>query len=220
MTTTQISVATAPRDIPGLKNLGRFNMRILAQELGGLDLEETKTAFMQQTTDEQAAFVHRLLAEKDGTGGKASKGAGGASPRQPSTKGAAGKSNGAASKAAGEPAQSTGGGGTASASVGAGAEKILAAINALNTRLDEFQEGQANLQAAVQQLQVIGAGTNRFVALAIGLSGKLAEQTLGAGLGQIIDVVLEDMPMIEAAMQRMAPVADADDEETTEGNEE
>jgi len=219
MTTTQISVATAPRDIAGLKNLGRFNMRILAQELGAFEQEETKTAFMQQSTDEQVAFVHKLLLEKDG-GGKASKGAGGASPRQPSTKGAA-KGGGVVGKPAGEAAKGTGGGGTATAgpAVGAGAEKLLAAIGELNEKIDGFNETLGNLQTAVEQLQGISAGTNRFVALAIGLSGKLAEQVMGASLAQIIDVVLEDMPAVEEAMKRMAPAAE-EDEEPEAGNEE
>lgn len=216
MSTTQISVATAPRDIPGLKSLGRFNMRILAQELGAFALEETKTAFMQQSTDEQVAFVHKRLIEHDG-GGK-SKGAGGASPRQPSTKGA-GKGNGVAGKPVGDTAQGTGGGGTV-IPIGTGAEKLLKAVGDLSTKIDGFNETIGNLQAAVEQLQGISAGTNRFVALSIGLAGKLAEQVMGASLAQILDVVLEDMPAVEAAMQKMAPVAEAEEEEPEAGNDE
>lgn len=222
MTTTQVSIETAPRDIPGLKNLGRFNMRVLAQLLGGLELEATKTSFMQQTTDQQADFVQKLLQEHDGVSTK-SKGAGGASQRQPSTKGAAGKTtNGAAGKTTGAAAQGTGGGtetgaGTA-AGVGAGAEKILKALKDLSDKVDGFQASVDNLAGTVAQLQGFTAGTNRAVTLSIGLTGKLAEQALGASLEQILDIVLDDMPVIEAAMQRMAPAEDAED--AGEGNDE
>ena len=226
MTSTQITPETAPRDLAGLKNQGRFNLRILAQQLGALEQEASKTAFMQQSSDEQAATVLRLLQERDGTAGKTSKGAGGGSPRQPSTKGAAGKTSTPAGggKAQGEATQGSGGGGTANGAgtaLGAGAEKLLAAINTLSTKVDAFHGVLEGLQTQVSQLQGISAGTNRFVALSIGLAGKLAEQTLGASLEQILDIVLEDMPAVEAAMQKMAP---ADEEEESEdaggGNDE
>lgn len=220
MTATQISVETAPRDLAGLKNQGRFNLRILAQQLGALEQEASKTAFMQQSSDEQAATVLKLLQEKDGTGGKA-KGTGGASPRQPSTKSAGKTGTTAPGKAQGEAAQGSGGGGTTNGTaVGAGAEKLLAAIKTLSDRVDGFGGTIENLQAQVSQLQGISAGTNRFVALSIGLAGKLAEQTLGASLDQILDIVLEDMPAVEAAMQKMAPAEEVEEEETDAGNDE
>lgn len=216
MTATQISIDTAPRDLAGLKNQGRFNLRILAQQLGAMETEAAKTAFMQASNDEQAATVLRLLQEKDGTAGKA-KGTGGASPRQPSTKGAGKAGTAAPGKAVGEPAQGNGGGGAGT--VGAGAEKLLGAIQALSTKIDGFSGAIENVQAQLSQLQGMSAGTNRMIALSIGLAGKLAEQTLGASLEQILDIVLEDMPSVEAAMQKMAPVDEEEEEEGGAGND-
>src|SRR6185503_10994361 len=104
--------------------------------------------------------------------------------------------------------------------VGAGAEKILQMLSQLNTKIDNFQGAVNNVQTQLSQLQGICAGTNRFVALSIGLAGKLAEQTLGASLDQILDIVLEDLPTVEAAMEKMAiDTEGAGEEEVAEGNE-
>lgn len=219
MTATQLTPETAPRDLEGLKKAGRFNLRVLAQQLGIFETEANKTAFMQASNDQQAETILKLLQEKDG-GGKASKGGGGAaaSGRSPSTKNA-GKAAGAAGKATGTPAAGSGGGGASSeAGVGAGAAAILNAINELKETVEGYKDSVDNLQASVDQLQGISAGTNRFVALSIGLSAKLGEQVLGASLDQILDVVLEDMPAVEAAMQRMAPAEEEEAEAEDEGN--
>jgi hypothetical protein len=222
MTATQISVSTAPREIEGLKKAGRFNLRVLAQELGLFENEAAKTAFMSASNDQQAETVLKYLLEKDGGPKTSGKGGGGAaSGRAPSTKNA-GKGAATNGKATGEPAAGSGGGGTQAtggAAVGAGAEKILQKLQELIEKVDGFQGEIENLNNAVTQLQGISAGTNRFVALSIGLSGQLAQQVLGAGLEQILDVTLEDMPAVEAAMKRMAPVEEADEAED-EGNEE
>lgn len=224
MTSTQISIETAPRDLEGLKKVGRFNLRILAQAIGLFETEANKTAFMQATNDQQAETIMKLLQEKDGVSkpaaGKGGAGAG-AATRSPSTKNA-GKAASTAGKATGAPAAGTGGGAGAEGGtgVGAGAAAILASIKELKETVDGFQASIENLQASVDQLQGISAGTNRFVALSIGLAGKLAEQVMGASLDQILEVVLEDMPAVEAAMQKMAPAEEETDDETDAGNEE
>lgn len=220
MTATQISVETAPRDLELLKKVGRFNLRVLAQELGLFKSEESKQAFMQATNDQQSDTIYKALMEKDGVSPKASGKGGGGAPtgRSPSTKNA-GKTAGTVGKPAGEAATGAGGGGATSGAgaVGAGAEKIIQKLQELVEKVDGFQSSIDNLTEAVGQLQGISAGTNRFVALSIGLSAKLAEQVLGASLDQILDVVLEDMPAVEAAMQKMAP-ADEDGDEEEEGD--
>lgn len=224
MTATQITVATAPRDLEGLKKAGRFNLRVLAQELGIFNSETDKTSFMQASNDQQAETVLKYLQEKDGGPKNTGKGGGGATGRSPSTKNAG---KGPAGKATGEAAAGTGGGGAAAASgtggsatVGAGAEKILTKLQELIEKVDGFQGSVDNLAERVSSLEGISAGTNRFVALSIGLAGKLAEQVLGASLEQILDVTLEDMPTVEAAMKRMAPAEDEEGEDSDEGNEE
>ena len=214
MTATQLSPETAPRDLEALKQVGRFNLRALATQLKHFEGNEAnKQAFMNATNDQQAETIFKLLQELDG-GGKAKP-----ASRTPSTKNAgAAKPNGtsaAAKTPPSEPAGNTGG------SVGGGAEKILAAISSLNAKYDGIKESLDNLSAIVGQLQGVSAGTNRFVALSIGLSMKLAEETLGAGPEQILETVLEDMPMVEAAMRKMAPASEEGDEEGgEEGNDE
>lgn len=223
MTSTQVTVETAPRDLEGLKKAGRFNLRVLAQELGLFEKEADKTAFMQASNDQQAETVLKYLLEKDGGPKATGKGGGGvATGRSPSTKNA-GKAAGTVSKATGDASAGSGGGGAAagSTSVGAGAEKILQKLGELIEKVEGFTASVDNLADRVSHLEGISAGTNRFVALSIGLSGKLAEQVLGAGLEQILDVTLDDMPAVEAAMKRMAPVEEAnEDEDEEEGNAE
>lgn len=217
MTTTQITVDTAPRDLEGLKKIGRFNLRLVAQQLGIFATEAAKTAFMQQSNDAQAETVKKLLDAHFAT-----KGTGTAKPaatgRNPSTKNA-----GKAAAAASEPAADDNtGAATGGKGVGGGenAAKILAAIQGLREECAGFRESIDNLTATISQLQGISAGTNRFVAMAIGLSGKLAEQTLGASLETVLEAVVEDMPAVEAAMRTMPGAEEEEAEEEEAGNDE
>ncbi len=215
MTATQLSIESAPRDLEKLKEAGRFNLRALATQLEYFKDEAAKQAFMSMSNDQQAETILKLLEQRDG-GGKG-KTAAGASGRQPSTKNASSK--GAATTTTAIKAGSGETQGASVANVGAGAEKILAAINALNSNYDGLKESIDTLTQAVGRLEGISAGTNRFVALSIGLSMKLAEQVLQSDPGTILDVVLEDMPIVEEAMKKMAP-ADEDEGEGVEGNDE
>ena len=219
MTTTQMSVDNAPRDLESLKKVGRFNLRILAQEAGAFATEESKSAFMAASSDDQAQTVCTLLQERD----KASKGgaAGGQPVRQPSNKGS--KKNAAAANGAAGPATTTTAGPAASAPAGDGALKMLAAIQELSAQNQGLREQVAELTSHVKQLQRISSGTNRFVTLAIGLNLKLAEQVLQASPEQVLGVVIEDLPVVENALMSFAPASDEDDgedeEEEDEGNE-
>ena len=227
MTSTQLSIETAPRNLDGLKNIGRFNLRTLAQQLGHFESEANKTAFLQLSNDQQAETVLTLLNEKDGNTGKPAKG--GATGRAPSTKNV-GKTTGAgASKPAGEAANGSGGGAAAAAGnsggtpSGAGAEKILKAIGEFKEVCEGIKESVDALAGRISVLEGISSGTNRFVTFGLGLELKLAEQVLGAGAEQVLEVVLEDMPIIEAAIKKL-PAADdeeaeGDDEEEGNGEE-
>lgn len=222
MTTTALTIETAPRDLEALKKIGRFNLRTLANLLGIFESEAAKTSFMQATNDQQSDTIFKLLQERDGVGKASGKGGGAATGRSPSTKNAGKAATGAAGagKAAGSAAAGSGG----AQGAGAGAEAILKAINELRDEYSGLRESIDNLTASVTALQSISAGTNRFVALSIGLSGKLAEQVLQAPLDQVLEAVVEDMSTVEAAMKNMGPAAEdeAEDEgdEEGEGNEE
>lgn len=227
MTSAQLSIETAPRNLEELKKIGRFNLRSLATLLGVFENEANKAAFMQLTNDQQAENILTLLQAKDGTG-KATSGKG-VTTRSPSTKNA-GKPATAAGSATKAETPGTGAvqGGAAGAPVGAGAEKLLAAINGLKEKYESVQGTLASLIERVGVLENISSGTNRFVALSIGLNLKLAEQVLGASPNNVLDVVLEDMPIVEKAMARMGAAGSEagdeaegeDEEEGDEGNEE
>lgn len=221
MTATQISIDTAPRDLEGLKKVGRFNLRVLAQALGVFSTEAGKAAYMQLDNDAQATAIKKLLDEHfGGSKGGAGKTAGTPSGRTPATKGGAGKTTGA-SKTSGETTGTTSSGTGGGAPSGEGAAKILAALQANTEEVAGLRASIDNLAAAIEQLQGVSAGTNRFVALSIGLSGKLAEETLGAPLSQVLEAVMDDMPAVEAAMASMAEGdAPADEGESDAGNEE
>ncbi len=227
MTTTQITVDTAPRDLEGLKKIGRFNLRLVAQQLGVFATEAAKAAFMQQPNDAQAETVKKLLDAHFGTKTTGSGGGGKAAGtgRQPSTKNA-GKATTVTTTAepAAEEAASTSSGSGGKAAGGGGGEnaaKLLAAIQGIRDDYAGLREAVENLTASINQLQGISAGTNRFVAMSIGLTGKLAEQVLGAPLEQVLEVVVDDMPAVENAMRSMPGADEAEEggeEESEEGN--
>ncbi len=221
----QLTVETAPRDLAALTAAGRFNLRALANELNAFNgSEEEKQAFMSGSTPQMAEFVLKHLQLKDGAAKSKATGTGGAT-RAPTTKNAS-KGAGVAGKPTGTAAAGTGGGGTQTTTTappspgnGAGVEKLLAAINQLTEQVKENNERLESMQGSIAQLQHITGGTNRFVALSIGLAGKLAEETLGAHISQILPIVLEDMPAVEAAMRQLPGADEAEaEEEVEEGN--
>lgn len=71
MAMAKLSVDNAPRDKAGLIEKGRFHIRELAKELGVLETEESKNAFMALTTDDMAKEVLKVLQAVDQQGGRA-----------------------------------------------------------------------------------------------------------------------------------------------------
>lgn len=66
MSTTQVTVATAPETAAELRKLGRFNVRLLAEQLGVLAEESDKEAFMTKNLDEQVDMLLPLILESHG----------------------------------------------------------------------------------------------------------------------------------------------------------
>lgn len=217
MTTTQLSIETAPRDLEALAKQGRFNLRMLAEELGVFGTEASKQSFMGMSSEQQAENLLKLLQERDKPAGKGGGGgaAAGAGKRTPTTAKADAAKNGKATGGAATGA----GGGTQAAPAGENAGKLLEKLDAILKAQEELATRVDELTGAVEQLQSVGAGTNRFVTVAIGLSLKLAEQVLNAGPSQVLKAVMDDMPEVEAALAELAPAEDADEEEAGEGEE-
>lgn len=212
MTTTKTSVATAPRDLEALKKQGRFNLRCLAEELGVFSNEQSKSSFMSMANDAQAENIFKLLKDVDKRNGGGGGDAGGAEEqpvRQPSTKTTSKKNTTPA-------ATSTGASPASDAKIGDGAAKILSAIQEQTAAI---QEVGALLKELTQAVQVIDAGTERnirFTTMAVGLSLKLAEESLNAGADAIIPAVIDDLPIVEKHLAAVAGIAEEDDGEEEE----
>lgn len=203
-----ITIKDAPRDVAELAKLGRFQLRMLATLLkmfDGDDSEEQKGAFMKLATPEMASAVATVLEKLDGGGTK--------SGRQPSNKG---KKGAAATAPASEdkPAKSDRTPVTSGTSSGDGG-KAMAAITALARELKTAQE--------------IGAATNRFVMIAIGILLKLAEQTLDASAEDVLGMVEEDSSSVEKILGKLikgnkkssksAPAKEEEEDEEEEDEE-
>ena len=212
MTTTKTSIATAPRDLEALKKQGRFNLRCLAEELGVFSHEQSKSSFMSMANDAQAENIFKLLKDVDKRNGGGGGDAGGAEEqpvRQPSTKTTSKKNTTPA-------ATSTGASPASDAKIGDGAAKILSAIQEQTAAI---QEVGALLKELTQAVQVIDAGTERnirFTTMAVGLSLKLAEESLNAGADAIIPAVIDDLPIVEKHLAAVAGIAEEDDGEEEE----
>lgn len=63
------TIESAPREQEKLANIGRFQLRRLAEELGLLNTEQKKNAFMSGTPSEMAQAVSMALRTRDASGG-------------------------------------------------------------------------------------------------------------------------------------------------------
>lgn len=210
MTTTQVTAQSAPRDTEGLSKLGRFNLRILAQEIGMFDSEANKGAFMSLNSEGQVKAVQAKLAELDGATASTP-------ARTPSNKGAKGGAKAAANgAAAATPAASQAAPAAGAAPAGAASAQLLAKLDAMASAVEGLREEVSNLAGQLAQTQSMTAANNRFVTVAIGLSLKLAEQVLEAGAEQVLGAVIDDMPMVEQALSSL-PGAEEGDEDQGNG---
>lgn len=215
MTTTQFTVATAPRDAAALEKSGRFNLRVLAQELGIFAANESKQAFLSMDAKTMADTVLQNLLAVDGK--KPSNGAavaaGGAAKRQPSN---SGSKRGTATAAA---ASNEG----SSAQAGAGAEKLLAAIQQNSEALQGVREAVEVMSETLAGLTGHIAGTNKLVALDIQLALTMAEQVLNAPPVQVLAAAIEDLGGIEPQLRDLVGGGEPDEEEgdgeEAEGND-
>lgn len=169
MALTKLTIETAPRDRQELVEKGRFNLRALATELGMLQTEDTKSAFMSQSTEEQAKQVLEALQayDKQGNGGKTSR-----TKRTPEKHPDYGK----------QPA-------AAAATAPADAPADTSRLEAL---LSEVRESQQQLAALGEK---VVAGLERLEKIAgasTSLSLLFSEEVLKSGRDEVLGAALED----------------------------
>lgn len=207
MTVTQMNIDTAPRDLEALTKTGRYNLRTVATQLGLMEGEKAKQAFMSLSQEDQAKTVLAALQEKDG-GGKKAAASNGAAVRQPSNKGA----KAATTKAATSDA--------AVATAGdVGAAQVIALLAGIKESLDSLAERLESVESNVEGLESHVAGTNKLVSVALSLNLTLAENILGAPPAAVLQTSIDDVAGIEPALRAfLGEDEEGGEEEEEEGN--
>lgn len=206
MTVTQMNIDTAPRELEALTKTGRYNLRTVATQLGLMEGEKAKQAFMSLSQEEQAKAVLAALLEKDGGGKKAA--SNGAAVRQPSNKGAKATTTKAATSDA------------AVASAGdVGAAQVIALLSGIKESLDSLAERLESVEGSVEGLESHVAGTNKLVSVALSLNLTLAENILGAPPAAVLQTSIDDVAGIEPALRAfLGEDEEGGEEEEEEGN--
>ena len=223
MTTVKINLENAPNDYESMLKLGRFNLRLLAQELGVFATEKDKAAFMQLKNEEQATELLNLVQAKRGGGKKP------AAARQPAT----GKTGAAAARkpataAASEPAETeartpvndpAAARSPATAAVAAGASKTMELLKTISERcegmsgLAENVEGSlGGMQSSIEALSVAVMFNSALTLLSLeqAAAGQMSRE-------EIVSMALEEIPGIKTILEANTP--GSEEEELEQGNE-
>lgn len=212
MTTTNATASTAPRDLDSLLKLGRYQLRTLAAEFGGLSNNEEKQAFLSLDTNKQAEAVLALIQAADGggkSGGKPK--AGGAVVRTPVTgKGAGTKAAGTA--ATGGAAASTDG------NPGVNAGRVLELLETILGEITQIKERLDNVEGQNEATQSAIGGVNRLTCVAVSLSLQVSETVLSAPIEGVLQSAIEQIPQIQPILDELLDAPAAGDEGAGEGN--
>jgi hypothetical protein len=65
MTQAVLTIERAPRDKQELARVGRYQLHLLAEQLGAVDTPDAKAAWNRASHDERVARVHALLVDRD-----------------------------------------------------------------------------------------------------------------------------------------------------------
>jgi hypothetical protein len=220
MTAVKICLETAPDNYEDMLKLGRFNLRLLAQELGVFASEKNKASFMQLKNEDQATELVSLVQQARGGGGKKP------AARQPATgkTGATKKPGAAATSAPAEettrapvtdPAASRA---PATAAAAAGASKSLELLKVISERCEGMIGLAGNVEGALSGLQSSIESLSAAVMFNSSLTLLSLEQAAAGQMSRedIISMALEEIPGIKTILEANAP---ADEEYTEEGNE-
>lgn len=213
MTTAATTVATAPRAIDGLIELGRFGLRTLAVELGMFEDATFKMSFQSMSAQEQATAILAKLHEVDGTkapgkaAGKAAK-ATGTPARTPVTTTAA-KGADANGKVKSEAAADTSG----------NASKVLEMLGEIKDSYDSLLGEIQAMRGELQTTQYNVSGTNLLVTLGISLALQMSENVLSAPAKDVLAAALDQMNDITPQLQELVTTTLGDAPDADEGNE-
>jgi hypothetical protein len=205
-----VTVETAPRDLEGLSVLGRFNLRNLADKLGGFPTEEAKVAFMAGTNDAQAQTVAVLLKKYDEASGKGGKAAA-TTEKQPPRTPVNGKAK-ATDKAEAAPADAV--------TPMVGAAQLLEAMNRLNATMETFNERLESLEVNTNELAAIARGGNRLRMIGLNLNLMLAEEVLKAPRDEVLKAAVDDVGGVIKLIESLDPSLTANGAEEEEEEEE
>jgi hypothetical protein len=211
MTQTTVTYADAPRDLDGILKIGRFQMRLLGEDIPAYSNGDEKQAFLKMDSSGQAAAIFKAIQERD----KREKGGSVAKTttkpavsRTPSNKGAA-KEN-VEAPAAGN-VQGGGDVGGNTAALFALLKEIKDGQAALEEKVDALAEGQGIIQGQI-------AGNNRLVSVGISLALQMSEQTLNAPAEAVLTMAIEQLPSIEGTLNELVGGEGGEDEGDS-GNE-
>jgi hypothetical protein len=225
MTTAKPSLETAPTTLEDMMKLGRFNLRLFAQELGLFATEESKASFMQLSNEGQA---QALLAAADklrkgGGKGKPAAAAGtGATQRTPSTGKAAATGRKPSTRVeeppeetpAVDPAAARAPATTAAAAGTANTVKLMKDIAA---SCEGIKGALETTDGSIVSVQSTLEAINMALWFNIALTVLQIEQAIQIGRDEIIEMALQEIPGLKDTLNAAQP-GGAEEEYPEEGN--
>jgi hypothetical protein len=211
------TIETAPRNESELGKLGRYELRTMAQNLGLMNSEEAKGAFMQLQNPEMAKQILPALLQYDKAKGGAAPAA--KPPQTPVTSETkVPVSNGAGHKQPVNKDDTQG---------GLGVAQLIEAITRLNVTVSEIatklHERFDAIEATQEDHTTILRGTNRIAMTGISLSLMLAEEVLKAPRADVVRDAHSDVDGLVTVLAELDPgISNAtaeEEEETEEGKE-
>jgi len=194
--TAAVTVETCPTTVEEIANLGRYQMRSLAEQLNIFSSGDEKQAFLRLDVPGQASEVLKAKLEYDKAKSGGGKPASKAVTRTPSTTKATAAAKTTVTASPKETA-STGGDNAGAAGAAAVLEKLQELIDAVAT-------ANSNVDALRAEMAERFAGTNRLVTTGMAISLEYAELKGDAApeelLGASIDRVESIEPMLRGIL--------------------
>lgn len=197
MTAASITVETAPRDLAELSKLGRYNQRLLAEQLGMISTADEKAAFLSLSQDKMAEELLSKLQEKDGGGKKPAKAA---VSRTPVTGKAAATTKAPATRTPNPPAEPND---AATNDAATNAAAVLDMLEEINTNQTTLLDALESLRTEIRTVQTATAGSNRLTMLSISLGMFLAEEVMKAPGAQVLASAYEQLSEIEPLVKEL-----------------
>lgn len=218
MTAVKISLDAAPTTMEEMLKMGRFNYRILAQELGMFNSEAEKAAFMQMASDKQAeALLAEVIRAKGGKGAAAAAAA--PTGRTPST----GKGKKPAEAPAPEEApinDPAAARAPVTAAAAAGTANLVKQLGAIVASVEGIQEAVQGGNQSIITLQETLEGIRATMIFNTALSLLQIEHLLAGQMSRddIVGMALSEIPAIRDMLGGITGES-SPEEDPEEGNE-